>query len=82
MDVAAEERRGARRALLAAIAAKAPEASVEDLAKLATAFQQIVHGPQGGRMDYTYGYTGTYEHHEHQHPHELDRSGRGAGFTS
>lgn len=46
-------------ALLERITALAPDASVDDLVKLADAYQKVAYGPTGGAFDYDYSYTAT-----------------------
>lgn len=76
----------AQAALLNAIATKAKGADVDGLGTLATAYQQVVHGPQGGDMQYasgqTYQYTATTEATSHSHTHAHDPSRNGVGFKA
>lgn len=65
-------------ALLRAIAKAAPKAKdSEELGHLAEAYSKVVHGPQGGSMDYDYANATTTHTHQHHH----DERGP-AGFTS
>lgn len=73
----------ARDAVCERIKDEAPNADADDLVKLAQAFSHVTYGPQGGDMDYSYGYDGTYHYHTHHHDERRPAGfGREDGFET